>query len=60
MSISQNNKSKSIILELLIDKGLTKELRRIKCKPSKIESMKCKHDKSASRIIGSQIISTTP
>ncbi len=57
MSIDQHRKSKNVILELLVDKGLTKEFRRITCKPSKIDSIKYKHDKIASRVIGSQVVS---
>ncbi|MFV8456197.1 hypothetical protein ACNO5M_13985 [Vibrio owensii] len=44
---------KEVMLTILIDKGLTKELRRVRCKANKVERVKQKYDKSGDeRVIG--------
>lgn len=44
--------SQDVILSLLIDRGVTKELRRVRCKAGSVERVKRKHDKSQAKIIG--------
>lgn len=44
--------NQDVILSLLIDRGITKELRRLRCKAGNVERIKRKHDKSQAKIIG--------
>ena len=44
--------NQDVILSLLIDRGITKELRRLRCKAGNVERIKRKHDKNQAKIIG--------
>ena len=44
--------NQDVILSLLIDRGITKELRRLRCKAGNVERIKRKHNKNQAKIIG--------
>ena len=51
--MSNPEQKKDVMLTILVDKGLTKELRRVRCKANRVERVKQKYDKSSDeRVIG--------
>ena len=56
MFTSEYEANQTVTLRLLIDRGVTKELRQVRCKAGNIERVKRKHDKTQARVVGHEVL----